>query len=434
VAAGDETTIDCEWYNALSDEQLEDYLTIFNLPWLDAQTLETQCAYVAAVKDLEDFLGVHPNSTITTTAFAPLLLRLAFHSAGTFDAATNTGGSNGGTLRFPEELADPENACIDAASVAVEAMQASRADYITVADAQVLAAYVALRAMDFPAMEHLNFSGGRFDSPWLQIYRNRLPSTEENSVLSVFVERMGMTPQEATALVGGAHNFGTAHVHCSGYHGSWTSQPTTWTVDELGSEFFRNLINDEWLFFSVCSYKNGTIDIQPAVSPFDPDAEEEEEEEGEPSDEELLAMLQSKIPYICEDQFINAEGQFMLVSDFHLRESEPFKEHANFYATDTTDQLAEDFAMVSPSSCPCLRRHGLYCLLTRITHFAKAFTKLVNFGLDRCGLFGMACAEDETCVFAASYDVVGDVYECVPTEGLFSQVRLGVGGCPHVRL
>eukprot|EP00958_Prasinococcus_capsulatus_P014131 scaffold1473_cov375-Prasinococcus_capsulatus_cf.AAC.10 len=50
VAAGDETTIDCEWYNALSDEQLEDYLTIFNLPWLDAQTLETQCAYVAAVK------------------------------------------------------------------------------------------------------------------------------------------------------------------------------------------------------------------------------------------------------------------------------------------------------------------------------------------------------------------------------------------------
>ena len=37
-------------------------------------------------------------------------MRLAWHSSGTYDAATGTGGSNGATMRFEPEISDPENA------------------------------------------------------------------------------------------------------------------------------------------------------------------------------------------------------------------------------------------------------------------------------------------------------------------------------------
>ena len=37
-------------------------------------------------------------------------IRLAWHSSGTYDAATKTGGSNGAGMRFAAEADDPENA------------------------------------------------------------------------------------------------------------------------------------------------------------------------------------------------------------------------------------------------------------------------------------------------------------------------------------
>ena len=43
-------------------------------------------------------------------SLGPLFIRLAWHCCGTFDAATGTGGSDGGTMRFEVEQKDPENA------------------------------------------------------------------------------------------------------------------------------------------------------------------------------------------------------------------------------------------------------------------------------------------------------------------------------------
>ena len=43
----------------------------------------------------------------------PTMVRLAWHSSGTYDKMSKTGGSGGGTIRFKEELAHGGNAGLD---------------------------------------------------------------------------------------------------------------------------------------------------------------------------------------------------------------------------------------------------------------------------------------------------------------------------------
>merc|ERR1719150_1640884 len=50
----------------------------------------------------------------------PILLRLAWHSSGTYCAKTKTGGSNGATMRHAVEANDPENAGLDKARAFLE--------------------------------------------------------------------------------------------------------------------------------------------------------------------------------------------------------------------------------------------------------------------------------------------------------------------------
>jgi hypothetical protein len=40
----------------------------------------------------------------------PIAMRMAWHAAGTYDAKSKTGGTNGGTMRFSPESTDPSNA------------------------------------------------------------------------------------------------------------------------------------------------------------------------------------------------------------------------------------------------------------------------------------------------------------------------------------
>ena len=47
--------------------------------------------------------------------FGPTMVRLAWHSSGTYDKMTKTGGSGGGTIRFKEELAQVQQAKIQQA-------------------------------------------------------------------------------------------------------------------------------------------------------------------------------------------------------------------------------------------------------------------------------------------------------------------------------
>ena len=57
----------------------------------------------------------------------PTLVRLAWHSSGTYDKMSKTGGSGGGTIRFKEELAHGGNAGL--AGTAVKWMEPIHAKY-----------------------------------------------------------------------------------------------------------------------------------------------------------------------------------------------------------------------------------------------------------------------------------------------------------------
>ena len=53
----------------------------------------------------------------------PVLVRLAWHSSGTYCAATDTGGSNGAGMRYEDEGGDPANAGLQHARVFLESVK-----------------------------------------------------------------------------------------------------------------------------------------------------------------------------------------------------------------------------------------------------------------------------------------------------------------------
>ena len=63
--------------------------------------------------------------------------------------------------------------------------------------------------MDFPRMDLLRIYGGRTMVDGLA-WRDRLPNPDFNPT-ELFKEAYDLTPSEFTALIGGGHNFGSAH-------------------------------------------------------------------------------------------------------------------------------------------------------------------------------------------------------------------------------
>ena len=112
-------------------------------------------------------------------SLAPIFIRLAWHSSGTYDAATGTGGSNGAGMRFQNEAADPENAGLEVARAFLEPVKA-KFPSISYSDLWILAAYVGLEHTGGPV---LDFQPGRVDyvdeSYWNEMSYGRLPAAEK---------------------------------------------------------------------------------------------------------------------------------------------------------------------------------------------------------------------------------------------------------------
>ncbi|KAH7351849.1 hypothetical protein KP509_19G017000 [Ceratopteris richardii] len=165
---------------------------------------------------------------------APIMVRLAWHAAGTFDVKTKSGGPFG-TIRFSEELAHGANAGLQ---IAVNLLEPIKVQFpiISYADLYELAGVVAVEVTGGP---EIPFHPGRQDKIDVP-EEGRLPDATKgaNHLRDVF-GHMGLGDKEIVAL-SGAHTLGRCHKDRSGFEGAWTENPL-----QFDNSYFKELLSGE---------------------------------------------------------------------------------------------------------------------------------------------------------------------------------------------
>ncbi|XP_021289229.1 L-ascorbate peroxidase 2, cytosolic [Herrania umbratica] len=165
---------------------------------------------------------------------APIALRLAWHSAGTFDVNTKTGGPFG-TIRHPDELAHDANNGLD---IAVRLLEPIKEQFpiLSYADFYQLAGVVAVEVTGGP---EIPFHPGRPDKTEPPP-EGRLPeATKSSDHLRDVFGHMGLSDKDIVALSGG-HTLGRCHKERSGFEGPWTNNPLI-----FDNSYFKELLSGE---------------------------------------------------------------------------------------------------------------------------------------------------------------------------------------------
>jgi len=180
--------------------------------------------------------------------YGGLMIRMAWHSAGTYRTGDGRGGSGTGNQRFAPVNSWPDNGNLDKARRLLWPIKQKYGNSVSWADLMILAGNVAMESMGFKTF---GFGGGRADiwqpeediywgpeSTWLGNQRYSGKRDLENPLAAVqmgliYVNpegpdgkpdpvasgidvretfgRMGMNDEETVALVAGGHTFGKAH-------------------------------------------------------------------------------------------------------------------------------------------------------------------------------------------------------------------------------
>ncbi|EOX97693.1 hypothetical protein SCA6_006150 [Theobroma cacao] len=165
---------------------------------------------------------------------APIMLRLAWHDAGTYDVNTKTGGPNG-SIRNEEEYTHGSNSGLKIAIDFCEEVKAKHPK-ITYADLYQLAGVVAVEVTGGPTID---FVPGRKDSNSCP-REGRLPDAKKGAPhLRDIFYRMGLSDKDIVALSGG-HTLGRAHPERSGFDGPWTNEPL-----KFDNSYFVELLKGE---------------------------------------------------------------------------------------------------------------------------------------------------------------------------------------------
>ncbi|KAJ9189575.1 hypothetical protein P3X46_000849 [Hevea brasiliensis] len=165
---------------------------------------------------------------------APIMLRLAWHDAGTYDKNIKTGGPNG-SIRNEEEYTHGSN---NGLKIAIDFCEEVKAKHpkITYADLYQLAGVVAVEVTGGPSID---FVPGRKDSK-VSPEEGRLPDAKKGPrhLRDIFY-RMGLSDKDIVALSGG-HTLGRAHPERSGFDGPWTKEPL-----KFDNSYFVELLKGE---------------------------------------------------------------------------------------------------------------------------------------------------------------------------------------------
>jgi len=185
--------------------------------------------------------------------YGPLMIRMAWHAAGTYRTADGRGGANSGQQRFAPLNSWPDNGNLDKARRLLWPIKQKYGKHISWADLFILAGNVAIEDMGGPTF---GFGGGRADvfEPERDIYwgaeekwvnegsETRIQPDREMELehplaaiqmgliyvnpegpggnpdplqsardIKITFERMAMNVEETVALTAGGHTFGKAH-------------------------------------------------------------------------------------------------------------------------------------------------------------------------------------------------------------------------------
>ncbi|MFE9681293.1 catalase/peroxidase HPI [Streptomyces sp. NPDC006285] len=180
--------------------------------------------------------------------YGPLMIRMAWHSAGTYRISDGRGGAGAGQQRFAPLNSWPDNANLDKARRLLWPVKKKYGQSLSWADLMILTGNVALETMGF---ETFGFAGGRADvweadedvywgpeTTWLDDQRytgdrelesplgavqmgliyvnpegpngNPDPVASARDIRETF-RRMAMNDEETVALIAGGHTFGKTH-------------------------------------------------------------------------------------------------------------------------------------------------------------------------------------------------------------------------------
>ncbi|MFF4771338.1 catalase/peroxidase HPI [Microtetraspora fusca] len=180
--------------------------------------------------------------------YGPLMIRMAWHSAGTYRVSDGRGGAGSGQQRFAPVNSWPDNANLDKARRLLWPVKKKYGRKISWADLLILAGNVALESMGFTTF---GYAGGRVDAwepdedvywgpetTWLGDERYSGDRDLENPLAAVQMgliyvnpegpngnpdplasardiretfRRMAMNDEETVALIAGGHTFGKTH-------------------------------------------------------------------------------------------------------------------------------------------------------------------------------------------------------------------------------
>ncbi|NBC25900.1 MAG: catalase-peroxidase, partial [Bacteroidetes bacterium] len=201
--------------------------------------------------------------------YGPLMIRMAWHSAGTYRVADGRGGGGTGNQRFSPLNSWPDNVNLDKARLLLWPVKQKYGRKLSWGDLMILAGNVALESMGF---ETFGFAGGREDvwependiywgseGEWLGdqrhtedgeleeplgadhmglIYVNPEgpngepdPKKAAHYIRQTFA-RMAMNDEETVALIAGGHTFGKVHGAAPESH--LAEEPEAAPIEQMG--------------------------------------------------------------------------------------------------------------------------------------------------------------------------------------------------------